>query len=122
MRRQARLAWRGVEASRSHAQTNVSWRGRCFGNAYAFRLEKRSRLGTGWQMREHMSFQTMTRAKYHAADILLRLLKSRQRPAAGQGSANLHEHVPIPAKQREVRFSDFESVARLKERGGLRER
>ena len=62
----------------------------------------------------------MTRAKYHTADILLRLLKSRQRPAAGQaGSANLHEHVPIPAKQREVRFSDFESVARLKERGGL---
>jgi hypothetical protein len=62
----------------------------------------------------------MTRAKYHTADILLRLLKSRQRPAAGQaGSAKLHEHVPIPAKQREVRFSDFESVARLKERGGL---
>ena len=28
--------------------------------------------------------------------------------------------LPIPAKQREVRFSDFESVARLKERGGLR--
>jgi hypothetical protein len=62
----------------------------------------------------------MTRAKYHTADILLWLLKGRQRPAAGQaGSANLHEHVPIPAKQREVRFSDFESVARLKERGGL---
>jgi hypothetical protein len=62
----------------------------------------------------------MTLAKYHSADILLRLLKSRQRSAAGQsGSANLHEHVPIPAKQREVRFSDFESVARLKERGGL---
>ena len=71
-------------------------------------------------MREHTGFQTMTRAKYHGADILLRLLKSRQRPAAEQaGSANLHEHVPIPAKQREVRFSDFESVARLKERGGL---
>jgi hypothetical protein len=63
----------------------------------------------------------MTRAKYHTADILLWLLKGRrQRPAAGQaGSANLHEHVPIPAKQREVRFSDFESVARLKKRGGL---
>ena len=72
-------------------------------------------------MREHTRFQTMTRARYHTADILLRLLKSRQRPAAGQaGSANLHEHVPIPAKQREVRFSDFESVARLKERGDLR--
>src|SRR5262249_23562054 len=28
-------------------------------------------------------------------------------------------HVPPPARQREVRFSDFESVARLKERGGL---
>jgi hypothetical protein len=33
--------------------------------------------------------------------------------------ANLDEHLPIPARQREVRFSDFESVARLKERGGL---
>jgi hypothetical protein len=72
-------------------------------------------------MLEHTRFQTMTLAKYHSADILLRFLKSRQRPAAEQaGSANLHEHVPIPAKQREVRFSDFENVARLQERGGLR--
>lgn len=77
-------------------------------------------MGTSWQVREQMSFQTMTRAKYNTADILLRLLKSRLRPAAGQaGLANLHEHAPIPAKQREVRFSDFESVARLKERGGM---
>src|SRR5438128_2424164 len=64
-------------------------------------------LSVGAQMtaapRARTSFQTMTRAKYHAADILLWLLKSRQRAAAGQaGSANLHEHVPIPAKQREV--------------------
>jgi hypothetical protein len=63
----------------------------------------------------------MTRAKYHAADILLRLLKSRQRPAAGQfGSEQPLGDVAIAAKQREVRFSDFESVATLKERGGLR--
>lgn len=61
----------------------------------------------------------MTRASYHPTDILLRLLKSRQRPAAGQNSADLPGHAPIPAKQREVRFSDFENVARLKERGGL---
>lgn len=91
-----------------------------FREEFAFRFKKRSRLGTGWQMREHTRFQTMTRAKYHAADILLWLLKSRQRPAARQaGSADFHKDVPIPAKQREVRFSDFESVARLKERGGL---
>lgn len=87
---------------------------------YAFRLEKRSRLGTGWRMREHTRFQTMTRAKYHTTDILLWLLKGRQRRAAERaGSANLHKHVPIPVKQREVRFSDCESVAKLKERGGL---
>jgi hypothetical protein len=62
----------------------------------------------------------MMRTKYHATDILLRLLKSRQRPAAGEiGSAPPLEQVPIPAKQREVRFSDFESVATLRERGGL---
>lgn len=62
----------------------------------------------------------MMHTKYHAADILLRFLKSRRRPAVGQaGSVNLDEHVLIPAKQREVRFSDFESVARLKERWGL---
>ena len=71
--------------------------------------------------RARTSFQTLTRAKYHAADILLWLLKSRQRPAAEQaGSANLYEHVPIPAKQREARFSDCESVARLKESGDSR--
>ena len=55
MRRQAWLARRGVEASRSRAQTNGSWCGRCFGKAYAFRLEKRSRLGIGWQMRDPLS-------------------------------------------------------------------
>src|SRR5262245_60980907 len=61
----------------------------------------------------------MTRAMDYAAS-LLRLLKSRQRPAAGQtGSEHLLGQVPIPPKQREVRFSDFESVASLKERGGL---
>ena len=62
----------------------------------------------------------MTRGTYHAADNLRRLLKSRKRPAAGQVPADLVGHVPIPAKQREVGFSDFESVATLQERGGLR--
>jgi len=62
----------------------------------------------------------MTRAMDYAAAILLRLMRSRQRPAAGQiGSEPLLANAPIPAKQREVRLSDFESVARLKERGGL---
>jgi len=55
----------------------------------------------------------MTRAMDYAADILLRLTRSRHRPAAGQIGP------VIPAKQREVRFSDFENVARLQERGGL---
>jgi hypothetical protein len=58
----------------------------------------------------------MTRAMNHAAESLLRLIRSRHRPAAGQIGP---EDVPTPAKQREVRFSDFENVARLKERGGL---
>jgi hypothetical protein len=58
----------------------------------------------------------MTRAMDYAADSLLRLARSRHRPAAGQIGP---EDVPIPAKQREVRFSDFENVARLHERGGL---
>jgi hypothetical protein len=62
----------------------------------------------------------MTPVKSHAADILLRLLQNRRRRAADQiGVAHPPGHAPIPAKQREVRFSDFESVARLKERGGL---
>jgi hypothetical protein len=87
-------------------------------------MHSSSRCAQGWgpvgRLREHISFQTMTRAKVHAADILLRLLESRRRPAAGQiGSALSLGHVPIPAKQREVRFSDFESVAWLRERGGL---
>jgi hypothetical protein len=59
----------------------------------------------------------MTRAMDYVADSLLRLIRSRHRPPAGQVGS---EDLPIPAKQREVRFSDFESVARLKERGGLR--
>jgi hypothetical protein len=58
----------------------------------------------------------MTRAMDYVAASLLRLMKSRHRAAAGQIGS---ENVPIPAKLREVRFSDFESVARLKERGGL---
>jgi hypothetical protein len=62
------------------------------------------------------SFQIMTRAMDYTADSLLRLLKSRRRPVAGQ---IVPEDVPISAKQREVRFSDFENVSRLKERGGL---
>ena len=43
--------------------------------------------------------------------------------ASGSGGSrlvNVHEDVPIPAKQRKVRFSDFENVARLKERGRIR--
>lgn len=64
--------------------------------------------------------QIQTRSKYHAADILLRLLKSRRRPASAQAeAATLSGSALAPAKQREVRFADFESVARLKERGGL---
>jgi hypothetical protein len=59
----------------------------------------------------------MTRAMDYAAASLVRLMRSRYRTAAVQFGS---EDVPIPAKQREVRFSDFESVARLKERGGLR--
>jgi hypothetical protein len=70
-------------------------------------------------LREHTGGLTMTLANYHATDILLRLLKSRQRPPAGLGLAPPLGHAPIPAKQREVRFSDIESVSRLKERGGL---
>jgi hypothetical protein len=62
----------------------------------------------------------MTRAMDYAGAILLRRMRSRLRPAAGQtGSEHLLACAPIPAKQREVRSSDFESVARLKERGGL---
>src|SRR5262249_45238977 len=72
------------------------------------------------RLREHASFQTMTRAMDYAAAILLRLIRSWRRPAAGQiGSEHVLGQVPIPAKQREVRFSDFESVARLEESGGL---
>ena len=58
----------------------------------------------------------MTRAMDYAADSLLRRMRSRHGPAPGQISP---EDVPIPVKQREVRFSDFENVARLKERAGL---
>jgi hypothetical protein len=58
----------------------------------------------------------MTRAMEYVADSLLRLTRSRHRPAAGQ---NGPDELPTPAKQREVRFSDFENVAGLKERGGL---
>ncbi|MFB9266902.1 hypothetical protein ACFFWD_27695 [Bradyrhizobium erythrophlei] len=58
----------------------------------------------------------MTRAMDYAADSLLRLMRSRHRPIAGEIGP---ENVPIPAKQREVRFSDLENVARLQERGGL---
>ncbi|WP_375784304.1 hypothetical protein ACE10Z_31825 [Bradyrhizobium sp. Pha-3] len=64
--------------------------------------------------------QIQTRSRYHAADILLRLLKSRRRPASARAEAPpLSGGALAPAKQREVRFADFESVARLKERGGL---
>ncbi|MGX1109177.1 MULTISPECIES: hypothetical protein [Bradyrhizobium] len=64
--------------------------------------------------------QIQTRSKYHAADILLRLLKSRRRPASAQAEpAPLSGIALAPAKQREVKFADFESVARLKERWGL---
>jgi len=55
----------------------------------------------------------------HIAPILLGLTRGRQRLAVGTiGSEPVFEHMPIPAKQREVAFSDFESVARLKERVG----
>ena len=101
---------------RWRAQTNGYWCDRCLGTEYAFELEKGSRLGTGCRLLEHARFQSMTRAMDYAADTLLRRMRSRHGPAPGQISP---EDVPIPVKQREVRFSDFENVARLKERAGL---
>ena len=64
--------------------------------------------------------QILERSRSSAVDILLRLLKSRQRPASSPAvSAPLTESTLAPAKQREVRFADLEGVVRLKERGGL---
>jgi len=57
----------------------------------------------------------------HTAAILLRLMGSKRGPSLDQERSELaFEKRLVPAKQREVRFSDFEGVAALKERGGLR--
>lgn len=61
----------------------------------------------------------MTYAKTFAADVLLPLLKARPEPVAGRVDPDRLARPPAPAKQREVRFSDFEAVADLKERYGL---
>jgi hypothetical protein len=56
----------------------------------------------------------------HAAAMLLRLMRSKRRallePAWAETAV---ESAPISVRQREVQFSDFESVAALKERWGL---
>src|SRR5215467_3032334 len=55
----------------------------------------------------------------HAAVILRRLTRSKERSPSGQERSEAAlEPRPISAKQREVRFSDFQSVAALKERAG----
>jgi hypothetical protein len=51
---------------------------------------------------------------------LLQLMRSRRRALTGQqphAETTLGDK-PLPAKQREVRFSDFEAVAKLQERSG----
>jgi hypothetical protein len=56
----------------------------------------------------------------HAAAMLLKLMKSRGETLAEQEVAERAvEERPISAKQREARFSDFESVRTLKQRWGL---
>jgi len=55
-----------------------------------------------------------------AAAVLLRLMRSKRRPQLAQDRAEATaQTAPMSVKQREVQFSDFESVAALKERWGL---
>jgi hypothetical protein len=62
----------------------------------------------------------MMSAKPHVSDVPLRSVKDRPGPAAGRARPErVIEGAPAPARQREVRFSDFESVARLKEQERL---
>jgi hypothetical protein len=55
----------------------------------------------------------------HAAPVVLRLMRKRHLSVPHFGMESVPGRMPEPAKQREVRFSDFEQVASLKERGGL---
>ena len=55
----------------------------------------------------------------HAAPAVLRLMRKRQLSVPQFGTEPVPGRTPVPAKQREARFSDFEQVATLKERGGL---
>jgi hypothetical protein len=53
--------------------------------------------------------------------LLVRLMRSRRRPSVDQANPeSAFETSPIAVKQREVQFSDFEGVAALKQRWGLR--
>ena len=54
-----------------------------------------------------------------ASTSLLRLMRSRQRSRPSEVS-NAQIAAGVAVSQREVQFSDFEAVAKLKERGGLR--
>jgi hypothetical protein len=55
-----------------------------------------------------------------AAAVLLRLMRSKRRPLLEQPLPEATaESAPLSVTQREVQFSDFESVAALKERWGL---
>ena len=66
----------------------------------------------------HSGFNTAS-VMDHAAVILRRLTRSKERSPSGQERSEAAlEPRPISAKQREVRFSDFQSVAALKERAG----
>lgn len=61
----------------------------------------------------------MTYGKTFTADVLLPLLRAQPEPVAGRVDPDMLARPLSPAKQREVRFSDFEAVADLKERSGL---
>ncbi len=51
---------------------------------------------------------------------ILNLIRSRRAASAADLDTSVHASAPIaPAKIREARFSDFDAVARLKQRGGL---
>jgi hypothetical protein len=56
----------------------------------------------------------------HAAAVLLRLMRSKRQPSVDQERSEPGlENRSLSVRQREVRLSDFESVAKLKERWGL---
>src|SRR5262245_45132646 len=55
----------------------------------------------------------------HAGAALLRLIRRQRRSQRQFPLEPVPRQRPLPVEQREVRFSDVESVATLKERGGL---